>query len=86
MAKKKKWIKSKISLMKPGSPLPGEPKMRFVESHKKLQPAKKQAEALYARPDVNAAKIIEIPRQYAVFKESVRRSPRITPRMPRLRR
>ena len=83
MAKKKITKKKQRTLIKKGTPLASEPSFKLDSSHSTEKAAAKRAEKVAFAPKVSEVQIVAIPKQHAVF---VKRSPRITPKRPRLRR
>ena len=75
--------KRKVMLIKKGTKHPTTPAFTLDSGHLKEKAADKAADKLAFKPRIVDVKIMEVPRQYLVWGK---RSPRITPKTPRLRR
>ena len=72
----------RMKLVKKGTPLPGKPRYKLESSHLTEKEAERKADKVAFSPKVDDVLIIPVPKQYAVYKRSVR----ITPKRPKLRR
>lgn len=73
----------KVLLIKKGTKHPTTPGFTLDSGHLKVKEAEKAADKLAFKPRIVDVKIMDIPKQYLVWGK---RSPRITPKTPHLRR
>ena len=73
----------KTGLIKKGAAHPRYPTYKFDSAHLESKDAIKKESELLADPKINMTRVINVPKQYLVYKH---RAPRITPKTPRLRR